>query len=203
MHCRHCREKTDSMGDTCEHCGQILSDLNPEFISKLRDWLDEQVVAGEISRVKAMLLVHLATKPVREVIIMDGWPKQPKNMEAHANEDTLDFSAGEVQKVPDSEIHFSFLEVPLPYVFSWREYMDDPHIRVIMRADVSLVKQNAVWEKFIEIMQIAETEGANSSRSREFNMDDLTEEQKLMYQRIYPPPLPREATETNEIDELF
>jgi len=193
MDCPHCNKRTDSMGVTCEHCGQVLSDINPKFVAKLRDWLEEQTAAGEISRVKAMFLLHLATKPVRSITIIDGWPKQPQNMEAQVNEDTLEFSVGEGQKVPNSEIHLSCLDLSLPYAFPWREYMDDPYVRVIMRSDVSILEQNAVWEKIVEIAQLAETEGDNLSHSKPFNMDDLTDEQKLMYQRFYPEPLPRAA----------
>lgn len=202
MYCLHCHEKTNPMGDTCEHCGEVLSDVNPEFISKLRSWLDDRVETGEISRVKAMLLVHLATKPVREVTIMDGWPKQPKNTKTAANEDTLDFSAGEVRKVPDSEIHFSFLDVPLPYAFSWREYMDDPYVRIVLRSDVSILEQNVIWEKLMEIMQLVGEENDNLSRSETRNIDDLPDEEKQLHRRFSLPPFPSDSTETNEIGDF-
>lgn len=141
----------DPMAIECEQCGYDLTKHNLEFLHKFEEWLSECIDDGDISKFKARFLLHLASKYVRGVQVIDGWAKSPCNVNVHIDDKFINVSAGEVQQVGESDIYVSLLEQAWE-VFPLREFMDDPYVRIIIRNDVPIVKANAVLETIIELL---------------------------------------------------
>lgn len=94
--------------------------------------------------------------------MVDFWPKRPQYLESCCDDGNYDdlgmlehLSLGEVRRLPNSDMAVSSPRGTWEYVFSWRAYMDDPYIRIIMRGDVPIVELNAVWEKALEFLSLA------------------------------------------------
>jgi len=131
------------MAVKCEQCGHDLSTDFLDFLPKFDEWLSERVRDKDISEFRANFLLHLASKHIRNVQIIDGWAKAPRNINARNDDDLINISAGEVQQIGDSDIYISIVEQAWD-VFPLREFMDDPYVRIIIRDDVQIVQSNAV-----------------------------------------------------------
>jgi hypothetical protein len=129
----------------CDNCGFDLSKTDEEFVKLFNEWLAERINACDISHFKAKFLLHLATKHLRPVAILDAWPKPPNDVQGKLNEDQMIISLGEVYKFQDIAISFASFD-GIVNLFSYREPIDDPYVRIIIRQDVPLIELDRVYD---------------------------------------------------------
>jgi len=163
------------MAVKCEQCGHDFSTEFLAFLPKFDEWLSERVSDGDISEIRAIFLLHLASKYIRNVQIIDGWAKAPLNVNARNDDDFINISAGQVQQIGDSDIYVSSLEQAWD-VFPLREFMDDPYVRIIIRDDVPIVQSNAVLNAITNVFkekEISSQPVAKGAQSTEYEYFDF------------------------------
>lgn len=159
MNCFKCNEKIgDPMNATCDRCGADLAHIDVKFVEKFQGWLDECVNAGEVDGMKAAMLLNLASKPMRAVTTVDFWPKMPTNeaidLWPKVPPNSLGVPAttdGLAVKLPDSEVCICVMNGALT-MFSWREGMDDPYVRITFRHDVPLAQLSVIEEQMMDVL---------------------------------------------------
>lgn len=176
MFCPKCDFRVrDPMAIKCEQCGYDFSAEFLGFLPKFDKWLSERVSDGDISEIRANFLLHLASKYIRNVQIIDGWAKAPRNVNARNDDNFINISAGEVQQIGDSDIYISNLEQAWD-VFPLREFMDDPYVRIIIREDIPIVESNAVLKAITNLFkekEISSQPVAKDIQSTEYEYFDF------------------------------